>query len=77
MKTGKYDYPNDVRETLKIDRRIRDDFNEFCKLKGIIKSKLIERFYRNILIRFHDGSLDASEANFTINLLAGTVRKSK
>lgn len=77
MKTGKYDYPNDVRETVKINKNIRDDFNKFCKLKKIIKSKLIEKFYRTILIRFHDGSLDASKANLSINLLTGTVCKSK
>lgn len=73
MKTGKYDYPNDIRETVKINKKIRDEFNEFCKLKGIVKSKLIEKFYRTILIRHHDGSLDASKANLTINLLGDTT----
>ena len=77
MKTGKYDYPNDVRETIKINKKIRDDFNEFCKLKKIIKSKLIEKFYRTILIRFHAGSLDASKTHLTIDLLRGTICKSK
>lgn len=77
MKVGKYDYPNDVLETVKISRRIRDDFNEFCKLKRIIKSKLIEKFYKEILIAFKSGSLDSSNADFTKKLLAGSVCKSK
>ena len=75
MKSGNYDYPKDVRETLKINKKIRDEFNEFCKSKGIIKSKLIEKFYKTILIRHHDGSLNASKAHLSIDILTGTVRK--
>ncbi len=77
MKIGKYDYPNDVFETLKINKKVRDAFNEFCKSKKIIKSKLIEKFYQTILVRWRDGSLDASNGNCTIQILAGSVRKGK
>ena len=77
MKIGNYEYPYDVMETTKINRVIRDDFNKVCKKYGIIKSKLIEEFYKLILIRFHDGSLDATKGNLTMNILRGTVRKSK
>jgi len=74
MKIGKYNYPNDIAETLKIDKRIKDDFKVFCKEKKIIKSKLIEKFYKTILIRWRDGSLDASQGNLTIKILDGCLR---
>lgn len=77
MKIGKYSYPEDVMETVKINKRIRDDFNEFCKSKNIIKSKLIEKFYKEILIAFKSGSLNSSDTDFSINILSGTVCKSK
>ena len=77
MKIGKYNYDDDVMETVKISKRIRDDFNEFCKSKGIIKSKLIEKFYKEILVASKSGSLDSSDGNFSIYILSGTISKSK
>ena len=72
-----YDYPNDVLETVKIGRRIRDDFKKFCKEKKIIKSKLVEKFYKEILVAFKSGELNSSNANLSIDILRGTVRESK
>ena len=63
-----YEYPDDCRETIKINQKIRDDFSKFCKSKRIIKSKLIEHFYKSILIKFRDGSLNASGGYITINI---------
>jgi len=68
VKVGGYDYPEDVMETIKINRKIKQDFSEFCKSKKIIKSKLIENFYKSILLRFKDGSLNISSGYITINI---------
>lgn len=77
MKVGKYNYPNDATDIVKIDKKLKEEFSKFCKANKIIKSKLIEKFYRTILIRAHDGSLNASKANLTIHLLRGTICKGK
>ena len=55
-------------ETVKIDKKIRDDMSEFCKKKKINKSKLIEDFYKSILIKFRDGSLNATSGYVTLNI---------
>jgi len=75
MKIGKYEYPDDVMETVKIKKTVRDEINEFCQIYNIIKSKLVENFYKKILKRFRDGSLEASKGYFSINVLAGSVRQ--
>jgi len=75
MKVGKYDYPNDVLETVKINKAIRDEINQLCKEKKIVKSKLIEEFYKTILIRFRQGSLNASNGYLTIDILRSPIVK--
>ena len=75
VKIGKYDYSSDVLETVKINKKIRDDFNKVCKDKKIIKSKLIEELYKTILLRFRDGSLNISDGYFTINILRTPICK--
>ena len=65
-----YNYPNDVMDTVKINKKIRDDFSCFCKKRKIIKGKLIENFYKSILIKFRDGSLTASNGYLTMNILS-------
>ncbi len=69
VKIGKWDYPNDVMDTNKINKKIRDDISEFCKKKGINKGKMIEEFYKAVLIKFRDGSLNASSGYITMNVL--------
>ena len=76
-KKTQYNYPDDVGVFIKINKRISDDFNKFCKERKIIKSKLVEEFFKLILVRYRDGSLDASKAHLTIDILRGTVCKSK
>jgi len=69
VKIGKWDYPSDVMETVKINKKIRDNLSEFCKKRKINKSKLVENFYKSILIKFGDGSLNASSGYITLNIL--------
>jgi hypothetical protein len=68
VKIRNWNYPNDVMDTVKINKKIRDDISELCKKKKIIKSKLIEDFYKSILIKFRDGSLNASNGYLTMNI---------
>jgi len=49
-----YEYPNKSMETSIIDKKIKEDFSKFCKSRKINKSKLIENFYKSILIKFRD-----------------------
>lgn len=67
-KNKTWDYPNDVMDTNKMNKKIRDDFSEFCKKKNISKGKLVEDFYKSILIKFRDGSLSVSSGYLTINI---------
>jgi len=64
---GKYFYPEEVMETVKMNKKIRNDISEFCKKRKINKSKLVENFYKAILLRFKDGSL-AVGGYITINI---------
>ncbi|MBE3092797.1 MAG: hypothetical protein IMZ51_03965 [Chloroflexi bacterium] len=75
VKRGKYDYPNLIGDYNLINLQIRKDIMEFCKKKGINKSKLIEEFYKSILIRFRDGSLNASAGYITLNILRAPITK--
>jgi hypothetical protein len=68
VRVGKWDYPNDVMDTNKINKKIRDDFSEFCKKKKIEKGRLVEEFYKAVLIKFKDGSLNASNGYLTMNI---------
>ena len=64
-----YDYEDKVLESLKIPKILRDEFNEFCKRKKIIKSKLLEEFYKTILTRDLSQDLEISKGYITINIL--------
>jgi len=76
IKIGKYKYPNDIMETVKINKSIKEDINKLFKEKKINKSKLIEEFYKTILLRFREGSLNASNGYCTINILRSPICKS-
>ena len=75
VSVGKYQYPDDCFETLKIDKKIRDDFNEFCKQKKIVKCQLIQEFYKTILVRFKDGSMNAQNGYLTMNIFREPIIK--
>lgn len=78
-KSGKkiYEYKDRVRETLVIPTHLRDEINKFCKEKKITKSKLIEEFYKTILLRFKEGSLNASNGYLTINIFRYPIINSR
>jgi hypothetical protein len=68
-KKGKiYDYPNKIMDIAFIDKTIKDNFKQFCKERKINKSKLIESFYQEILIKM--AGLNISQGYITINIFA-------
>jgi hypothetical protein len=71
-----WNYENKVMETVLIEKQIRNDIKKFCKEKAINKSKLVEEFYKTVLMRFKDGSLNASQGYCTINILRSPICKS-
>jgi len=72
-----YDYPDLSKEIFLMNKRVKDDFAKFCKEHKIIKSKLVEEFYRTILIRYRTGTLDSTNGHISINVLTGPHRKRK
>lgn len=63
-----YEYPNDCMETVKINKKIKEDIAKFCKDRKINKSSLVENFYKTILLRFRDGSLNTAAGYVTIRI---------
>mgnify|MGYP001564366305 CR=1 FL=1 len=70
-----YNYPNSVQDLSKIDKKIKEDITNFCKKHRINKSKLIEEFYKTILLRWRDGSLSVSNGYITMNILREPITK--
>jgi len=75
VKVGDYDYSNDVMDTNKIPKSIRDEISDLCKKLKLNKGKLVEEYYKAILLRFRDGSLDASNGYVTLNILRTPIKK--
>lgn len=76
IKSGNKIYEYDkYMDTVLIDTKIRKDINKFFKSRKINKSKLIEEFYKTILIRFHDGTLNLSSGYITLNILKEPIIK--
>jgi hypothetical protein len=77
LKVGKYtyDYPNEVMDTVKINKQIKEEFSKFCRERKINKCKLIEEFYKTILIRFKEGSLNSSMGYITLNIFLDKFKK--
>jgi hypothetical protein len=74
-KNAVYDYKKDVMETVKIPKVLRDDVNKLFKEKKINKSKLIEEFYKTIILRFKEGSLAASNGYLTMNIFRKPITR--
>jgi len=72
IKRGNYskEYPNKVMETILMDKKIKDDFSKFCKEKKIKKKDLIEKFYKTILLRHREGSLNLTNNYITIHVVS-------
>lgn len=76
VKIKNWEYKNKVMETVLIEKSIQQDIKKFCKERKINKSKLVEEFYKTVLMRFRDGSLNASQGYCTINILRSPICKS-
>jgi len=77
-KKGKvWHYENKKNETLILDAQIKDDMAKICKQKRINKSKLVEEFYKTIILRMKDGSLNATNGYITLNILQPSLMKNK
>ncbi len=75
VKVKNTDYPNDVMDTNKVNKNVRDELSKLCKKMKINKGKLVEEFYKLILIRFKDGSLNATSGYLTMNILRSPIKK--
>lgn len=75
VKVGQTSYPNDCMDTNKVNKKIRDELSKLCKKMKINKGKLIEEFYKLIIIRFKDGSLNATNGYLTLNILRPPIKK--
>lgn len=75
VKVGRYDYPDDVMETFKVNKNLRDEINKICKEKKMNKGKMVEEFYKTILLRFKEGSLAASNGFLTLNIFRTPICK--
>ena len=72
-KTYIYDHKSD--EHLYVEKSLKIEFAKFCKEKGINKSKMIQEFYKKVLLAWHDGTLNASNGYITFNILSSSIRK--
>jgi len=69
-KIGEKEYSYDKKqENLIISSMIKDAISIFCKEKKIKKSNLVEKFYKAILLNYHDGSLEKTKGFITLNIL--------
>ena len=62
-------------ENLLISTMIKVSIDDFCKKNKIKKSNLVERFYKAILMNYHQGSLNATRGFVTLNILNDIQRK--
>lgn len=62
-------------ETVIIDKKIKEDFSLFAREHKINKSKLIEEFYRTILLKMT--GLNLSQGYITINIFNSRMKKAK
>jgi len=58
-----------------INSRLKSLFDEFCKKMKLKKNKLIEEFYKAVLMNYNDGSLEATKGFVTINVLNNISKK--
>lgn len=77
IKRGKktYNYENEVMTIVKIPKNLRDDIRKLFKKMKINQGKLIEEFFKLILLRYKEGSLNATSGYLTLNILRPPIRK--
>lgn len=76
-KYGDYDYSGKSQDLTLINKNIKEDISKFCKGHQLSKSKLVEEFYKTILLRFREGNLNKINAYITINVLSNNLKKVK
>jgi len=64
-----YDYDKKAHDSIILNKAIKEDFSKFCKEHKINKSKLIQDFYKSVLLRFKEGSLNLTSGYITIKIL--------
>jgi len=75
-KTKGKEYTYDKKqENLIISSMIKDSMDEFCKKNKLKKCDLVEKFYKSIILNYHDGSLEATKGFVTLNILNEIQRK--
>ena len=77
IKTGKkvYNYEEDVLISAKIPKELRDTARSLFKKMKINQGKLFEELLKLIILRYKDGSLNASNGFITLNVLRSPIRK--
>jgi len=58
-----------MQENLLISSMIKEAIDIFCKEHKIKKNKLVEKFYKAILLNYRDGSLENTKGFITLNIL--------
>jgi len=64
-----------MQENLLISSIIKESIDIFCKEHKIKKNKLVEKFYKAILLNYRDGSLENTKGFITLNILNDIQRK--
>jgi len=64
-----YDYANKKFEIFLISKTLKEDFAALCKELKMNKTRLLEEFYKAILLRFREGSLNHSSAYIALNIM--------
>lgn len=72
-----YNYEGRAFDTIVLDKKIKEDFAEYCKSQKINKSRLVESFMKTILLRLRDNSLAKTNGYVTINVFSQDVKKLK
>lgn len=68
-----WNYPDKAQELVLINKSLKEEFKKLCKQYGINKSKLLEEFYKTILLRMREGTLNVTNAYVTMNILRAPI----
>ena len=72
-----YEYPDKKGLLVLLDKNIKIDMDNVCKARNINKSKLIESFYKAILLRLRTGNLEATNGYISFNFNDPALKKKK
>ena len=74
-KTKTYDYDKDSLTSVKIPTNLRNDIRALFKKMKINQGELIKELFKLILLRYKDGSLNATNGYITLNILRSPIQK--